>query len=48
LVAERVKKSQGRISAKRLLPFAKAAGYEGSARNFPTPGLRGESVVAQR
>lgn len=34
LVAERVAKSQGRITAKRLLPVAVAAGYEGSARNF--------------
>ncbi|MQY32039.1 IS21 family transposase [Nocardia aurantia] len=34
LVAERVKKSGGRISAKRLLPIARAAGYEGSPRNF--------------
>jgi hypothetical protein len=34
LVAERVAKSQGRISAKRLLPIAVAAGYEGSDRNF--------------
>lgn len=34
LVAERVEKSQARISAKRLLPIARAAGYEGSARNF--------------
>jgi transposase len=34
LVAERVAKSKGRISAKRLLPFARGAGYEGSARNF--------------
>ena len=34
MVAERVEKSQGRISAKRLLPIARAAGYEGSARNF--------------
>jgi len=34
LVAERVEKSQGRISAKRLLPIARAAGYEGSGRNF--------------
>ncbi len=34
LVAERVEKSHGRISAKRLLPIAKTAGYEGSARNF--------------
>lgn len=34
LVAERVKKSHGRLSAKRLLPIARAAGYDGSARNF--------------
>src|SRR5262249_36127112 len=34
LVAERVRKSQGRISAKRLLPTARAAGYAGSARSF--------------
>lgn len=34
LVAERVEKSKGRISAKRLLPIARAEGYEGSARNF--------------
>ena len=34
LVAERVDKTSGRISAKRLLPAARAAGYAGSARNF--------------
>ena len=34
LVAEKVEKTNGRISAKRLLPVARAAGYEGSARNF--------------
>jgi transposase len=34
LVVQRVAKTQGRISAKRLLPVAVAAGYEGSARNF--------------
>ena len=34
LVAERVEKSHARISAKRLLPVARAAGYEGSERNF--------------
>lgn len=34
LVAERVGKSHGRISAKRLLPAARVAGYDGSARNF--------------
>jgi transposase len=34
LVAERVSKTSGRISAKRLLPAARAAGYAGSDRNF--------------
>jgi hypothetical protein len=34
LVTARVAKSGGRISAKRLLPAARAAGYAGSARNF--------------
>lgn len=34
LVTERIEKSHGRISAKRLLPIARAAGYEGSPRNF--------------
>jgi transposase len=34
LVAERVTRTAGRISAKRLLPAARAAGYSGSPRNF--------------
>jgi hypothetical protein len=34
LVEQRVEKTSGRISAKRLLPQARAAGYAGSARNF--------------
>ena len=34
LVAKKVDSTKGRISAKRLLPAARAAGYEGSARNF--------------
>jgi hypothetical protein len=34
LVAETVARTKGRISAKRLLPVAMAAGYVGSARNF--------------
>jgi transposase len=34
LVAEKVKATAGRISAKRLLPAARAAGYAGSGRNF--------------
>src|SRR3954471_11587771 len=31
LVNERVAKSAGRMSAKRMLPIARAAGYQGSA-----------------
>ena len=34
LVADRIQRSQGRISAKRLLPAARTAGYQGSPRNF--------------
>ena len=34
LVVQRVEKTAGRISAKGLLPPARAAGYAGSARNF--------------
>lgn len=34
IVAERIASSRGRISAKRLLPIAAAAGYTGSDRNF--------------
>ncbi len=34
LVATKVKETRGRISAKRLLPAARAAGYQGSDRNF--------------
>jgi len=34
IVAERIAKTQGLISAKRLLPTARAAGYNGSNRNF--------------
>jgi len=34
LVVERVEKTHGKISAKRLLPAARTAGYAGSARNF--------------
>lgn len=34
LVADRVDKSHAKMSAKRMLPIAQAAGYEGSARNF--------------
>jgi hypothetical protein len=34
VIAQRVKDTDGRITAKRLLPVARAAGYQGSARNF--------------
>ena len=34
VVRAKVAKTQGRITAKRLLPEARAAGYTGSARNF--------------
>lgn len=34
LIEDKVKATKGRISAKRLLPLAKAAGYSGSARTF--------------
>ncbi len=34
VVIERVDRTKGKISAKRLLPVARAAGYEGSDRNF--------------
>ena len=33
-MAETVARTKGRITAKRLLPVAEAAGYNGSARNF--------------
>lgn len=34
VITERLRATDGRISAKRLLPVAQAAGYSGSARNF--------------
>src|SRR5918994_4387676 len=34
VIADRVRASDGRISAKRLLPIVAAAGYTGSARNL--------------
>ena len=34
LIEERVRKTDGRISAKRLLPVVRAAGYGGSLRNL--------------
>jgi hypothetical protein len=34
LVVDRIDKTKGKISAKRLLPAARKAGYSGSDRNF--------------
>src|SRR5438128_1356469 len=34
LITDRVRTSDGRISAKRLLPIVRAAGYSGSARDL--------------
>jgi transposase len=34
VIADKVRATDGRISAKRLLPIARAGGYTGSARNF--------------
>ncbi len=34
VVIERVERTKGKMSAKRLLPIARVAGYSGSARNF--------------
>ena len=34
VIDDKVRSTDGRISAKRLLPIAQAAGYTGSARNF--------------
>jgi len=34
VVVERVERTKGKMSAKRLLPVARAAGYTGSPRNF--------------
>ena len=37
LVTERAEKSRGRMSAKRMLPIARAAGYEGFSTQLPPP-----------
>ena len=46
LVAERVEKTSGRISAKRLLPAARAGGYAGVAAQLPAPGRGCEAGLA--
>jgi hypothetical protein len=45
LVAERVEKTSGRISAKRLLPAA-GCGVCGIAAEFPAPGRGAQATVA--
>ena len=47
VVAEKIDTCQGRISAKRLLPLARAAGYEGSPRNFRRLVAGGEVEVGR-
>jgi len=44
LIAERVRATDGRISANRLLPLCKAAGYAGSARNLRRAVARAKSA----
>lgn len=47
LIRAKVKNTRGRITAKRLLPQARAAGYEGSARNFRRAVARAKSSWAR-
>lgn len=44
LIAERVRTTGGRISAKRRLPTARAAGYGGLERNFRHAVTRGKAA----
>ena len=48
LVAERVEKTSGRISAKRLLPAARAAGVWRVGPQLPPPGRGVQAGVAAR
>ena len=48
VVAAQIEKTKGRITAKRLLPIARAAGYEGSARNFRRLVAEAKQRVAPR
>src|SRR2546427_304021 len=47
LVVRRVKDTKGRITAKRLLPEARVAGYPGSARNFRRVVARAKAVYGR-
>ncbi len=46
VIAEKVRSSDGRISAKRLLPVARAAGYVGFGPELPAGGGGGEGGLA--
>jgi transposase len=48
LIAERVERTGGRISAKRLLVAARAAGYEGSDRSFRRAVAEARAAYRQR
>ena len=48
VVFERVIRTKGKMSAKRLLPVANAAGYTGSAPQPAPVGGRGEGRMAER
>jgi transposase len=48
LIAERVERTQGRISAKRLLVAARAVGYEGSDRSFRRAVAEAKAAYRQR
>lgn len=47
VIAEAMRGSGYRISAKRLLPLAREAGYSGSARNFRRAVANGKKVLRQ-
>jgi transposase len=48
LIAERVERTRGRISAKRLLPAARAAGFTGSERSFRRAVAEAKDVYEKR
>ena len=47
VVVERVERTKGKMSAKRLFPIAQAAGYEGIGPELPPPRGRGQGRMAQ-
>jgi transposase/plasmid stability protein len=48
LIEERVRKTDGRISAKRLLPVVRAAGYSGSLRNLQRAVMNAKAAWKQQ